>query len=524
MARFFFALSRILFALMLVMAVLSPASAQENQPETTCVEEDDLLRCTVWVNEFDNGPMFALEITEDQTPINAITFTSMTCDDWDNAPHAYAADPHIWLYSVDSEGVLTLVADDDDSAPHNDGSNMCWDSQLTPTLDIGSYQLKADAFDTDYIGTYTMELSGGVWSLINNSEPAPDPQPTPTPDDSVPDEEVEPTPEPVEPAPQPDPTPEETPTPEEEVEPPIDEPIQDPTPLPEEPEEEQQLDPPLEPPTVQPSPPPAPAPPSLIVETPPPPVTIDIEELEELPLEDDIMWNLDDVEWEEFDFDELPEIEFVAEEIETEEEEETTFFDDGEQAQPSEVQSDVELEEDTLELEEDIEFVLEEYEDIEEIDFEELDADELDDEILTEILQDEETVEVFLEEVLEDNPDFFEDATEDQVTVIFEAAPEIFNEASDEVKEELEEEINVFAGGFEEYVPEDSTISVDDRRSIIAVTTATTIVAGAAIARPAPPPPTPRPVQPAPTRPSSPQSASPSGPETPRRKTRDDKA
>ena len=100
----------------------------------------------------------------------------------------------------------------------------------------------------------------------------------------------------------------------------------------------------------------------------------------------------------------------------------------------------------------------------------------------------------------------------------------IFNEASDEVKEELEEEINVFAGGFEEYVPEDSTISVDDRRSIIAVTSATTIVAGAAIARPAPPPPTPRPVQPAPTRPSSPQSASPSGPETPRRKTRDDKA
>ena len=244
MARFFFVLSRILLASMFVMAIISPVSAQESEPETTCVEEDDLLRCTVWVNEFDNGPMFALEITEDQTPINAITFTSMTCDDWDYAPHAYAADPHIWLYSVDSEGVLTLVAEDDDSAPHNDGSNMCWDSQLTPTLDIGSYQLKADAFDTDYIGTYTMELSGGVWSLINDSEPAPEPEPIPEPP-PTPEVTPEPTPEPVEPTPQPDPTPEESPTPEEEVEPPVDEPIQDPTPLPPEPEVTPEPDPPL---------------------------------------------------------------------------------------------------------------------------------------------------------------------------------------------------------------------------------------------------------------------------------------
>ena len=75
-------LSRILFASMLIMAFLAPASAQAENV-TTCVEdeEDDLLRCTVWVNEFEAGPTFTLEITEDQTPINAITFTSMTCDD-----------------------------------------------------------------------------------------------------------------------------------------------------------------------------------------------------------------------------------------------------------------------------------------------------------------------------------------------------------------------------------------------------------------------------------------------------------
>ena len=53
MARFFFVLSRILFASMLIMAFISPVGAQE-QNVTTCVEdeEDDLLRCTVWVNEF----------------------------------------------------------------------------------------------------------------------------------------------------------------------------------------------------------------------------------------------------------------------------------------------------------------------------------------------------------------------------------------------------------------------------------------------------------------------------------------
>ena len=128
------------------------------------------------------------------------------------------------------------------------------------------------------------------------------------------------------------------------------------------------------------------------------------------------------------------------------------------------------------------------------------------------ILQDEADVEIFFEEVLEDNPDFFEEATDEQITVIFEAAPELFNEASDEVKEELEAEINVFAGGFEDYVPEDSTINVDDRRSIIAVTS-TAIVATTAVAT-RPSPPQPRPTTPTPPRPSSPSAVSPSGPTT----------
>jgi len=508
MARFFFVLSRILFASMLVMALLSPASAQENEPETTCVdqEDEDNTACTVHVNDYDVPPVVYMTVAEDQTAVEIITYTSLTCDN--HGLESIYADPYLILY--DSGG--TIIGEDDDSASHNDGSNMCWDSYLNLTLDAGDYELSATAYDEETIGTYTLEFSGVSWSLSNDPEPAPNPEPTPEPE-PAPEPTPEPTPEPVEPTPEPDPEPEPTPTPEEEIEPPVNEPIQDPTPLPPEPEEEPEPDPPWEPPTIQPSPPPVLILPSPIGENLQIPVTTDIEELEEEPFEDDTMWDFNDVEWEEFELDELPEIEFIPEEFEEEEEEETTFFDDGEQEQPGEVQSDVELEE---------EFVLEEFENIEEVDFEELDADELDDEIIAEILQDEADVEVFFEEVLADNPDFFEEATEDQVSVIFESAPELFNEASDEVKEELEEEINVFAGGFEEYVPEDSNISVDDRRSIIAVTTTTTIVAGAAIARPTPPP-TPRPTTPTPPRPSSPQSASPSGPETPRRRT-DDKA
>ena len=140
-----FVLSRAMLAVLLIVAWLAPAASAS---ETTCAEIETGWRCTVWVNTFGEGPSFTFEITEDQTPFTAITFTSMTCDDWDNAPHAYAADPHLWLYSVteeNGEDILTSVANDDDSASHNDGSNMCWDAYLTLTLDAGTYLLRADA-------------------------------------------------------------------------------------------------------------------------------------------------------------------------------------------------------------------------------------------------------------------------------------------------------------------------------------------------------------------------------------------
>lgn len=91
--------------------------------------------------------------------------------------------------------------------------------------------------------------------------------------------------------------------------------------------------------------------------------------------------------------------------------------------------------------------------------------------------------------------------TAEQATDIFESVPvgelsdsegaEIVNAVQDapvEVKESFEEEINVFAGVFDAYVPLDSTIDVGTRRSVIAVNlvTSTVALAGAAGGLPTP--------------------------------------
>ena len=62
-----------------------------------------------------------------------------------------------------------------------------------------------------------------------------------------------------------------------------------------------------------------------------------------------------------------------------------------------------------------------------------------------------------------------------------ETAPALFNEAPDEVKDEFEESVNIFEGGFDDYVAEDSTITVEERRVVVAATT----VSAVAAARPA---------------------------------------
>ena len=71
-------LSRSCLVLVLLVAWIAPPAYAT---ETTCETIVDGYRCTIWVNTFGAGPSFTFEITEEQTPVNAITFTSMTCDD-----------------------------------------------------------------------------------------------------------------------------------------------------------------------------------------------------------------------------------------------------------------------------------------------------------------------------------------------------------------------------------------------------------------------------------------------------------
>jgi len=60
----------------------------------------------------------------------------------------------------------------------------------------------------------------------------------------------------------------------------------------------------------------------------------------------------------------------------------------------------------------------------------------------------------------------FDELTQEQIDVIVEA----LNEASDDVKETFEEEINIFSGEFDNYVPSGSKVTVAERRIIVAAT------------------------------------------------------
>ena len=69
-----------------------------------------------------------------------------------------------------------------------------------------------------------------------------------------------------------------------------------------------------------------------------------------------------------------------------------------------------------------------------------------------------------------------EELSEEQV----EQLVEVLNEQEEDVKETLEEEINVYGGGFDNYVPAGSTIDVGTRKTVIAAIatlTATTAIA-----------------------------------------------
>lgn len=470
MSRLFRLLSRALLASLLVVVWFAPPSVAQ----TVCEATDEGWDCNIVVDVVGEGPQFTF-VLQEETEVTIRTYTSLTCDDWETGTGTdlYAADPILSLYD-DQE---VLLFQDDDSAEHNDGTNFCWDALIVETLSAGSYVLHADAYNEATTGVYSLEISGGEWT-VPQAEPVEEPTPTPSPEPiEEPEQEPEPTPEPEPEVPDPTPIP---PTPE----PVPDEDVPEEPELPEEPEEPQE-EPIEETEPIQEEF----VPPVQEVWT-PPPIVIEIEVVEEDPYVNDITF--EDIEWEDYDFsdfeegqlellveeeifEELPEIpeeevfdELFAEEDETEAQEETAFVDETEQ----------ELE--VFEFVQDVE--------LEDQDFELLEVEDLDGETLIEILQDEDAPEEFFEEVIEDNPDFFEESEEDELEQVFEAAPELFNEMPDEVKEEFEEEINIFAGGFEDYQAEDSTITVQERRVVVTASTVSAVAAARPTVRPMPAP------------------------------------
>ena len=470
MSRLFRLLSRALLASLLVVVWFAPPSVAQ----TVCEATDEGWDCNIVVDVVGEGPQFTF-VLQEETEVTIRTYTSLTCDDWEMGigTDLYAADPVLSLYD-DQE---VLLFQDDDSAEHNDGTNFCWDALIVQTLSAGSYVLHADAYNEATTGVYSLEISGGEWT-VPQAEPVEEPTPTPSPEPvEEPEQEPEPTPEPEPEVPDPTPIP---PTPE----PVPDEDVPEEPELPEEPEEPQE-EPIEETEPIQEEF----VPPVQEVWT-PPPIVIEIEVVEEDPYVNDITF--EDIEWEDYDFsdfeegqeellveeeifEELPEIpeeevfdELFAEEDETEAQEETAFVDETEQ----------ELE--VFEFVQDVE--------LEDQDFELLEVEDLDGETLIEILQDEDAPEEFFEEVIEDNPDFFEESEEDELEQVFEAAPELFNEMPDEVKEEFEEEINIFAGGFEDYQAEDSTITVQERRVVVTASTVSAVAAARPTVRPMPAP------------------------------------
>ena len=465
-SRPFVLISRLLLISLLVLAWIAPpvyASTVE------CVEDNGIWDCSLDVDDTDGIDL--LFTLDEAATVTFTTYTSLTCDDHgtENNTGAYAGDPYLYLYDDQD----TLIAQDDDGAAHNTGV-MCWDAHIEIVdLAAGTYRLNANVYEDEY-GVYSMDISGVEAFDGEEPEPTPTTEPTPTPT-PVPTPTVTPTPEPT---PAPSPTPTETPIPS---------PTFTPTPLP-------TLQPTPEPPPPTPTPTPEPtttptAPPALPVLT------------EEPTWGDDITW--DDIDYDDWDFDDwdfdpeldpLPPIEEVIDfddleniEAEPEIEEEQGQEETGEEEPTID---DTESQEETVELEEpdqnleDI-FTEEEIEDLEEEEIELLeellntDIDEQLVEELEELFDEEEITEEEIDAITE-NEDFEELPTEARQQVV-----EAVNESTVEVRESFEENVDVFSSAdYSNYVQVGSSITVEDRKTVIVASVAITASTTAARIRP----------------------------------------
>jgi hypothetical protein len=449
-SRPFILISRLLLLALFVLAWIAPP-AYANTVE--CTNDGGVWDCAINVDD-STGVDLVFTLTE-TTTVTFTTYTSLTCGDHGtgNNTGAYAADPYIYLFNDSDE----LIGQDDDSAGHNDGQNLCWDSHLQMVdLAPGTYRLNANVYGEEY-GAYSMDITGVTNFDGNEPEPTPTPEPTPEPT-------VTPTPEPT---PTPSPTPTETPAPTPTLVPtptPQPTPLPSPTPLPPTPTPTMA---PIAEPTAQPTSP-------VLVEQPP---LEDDTTLDPIDL-DDI--DFDEWDWDDTDFDPLPPIE---EDIDFEDfEEEMEFETENEEPDETEETSEEEttIEDETGEIEQDLEDIFTEEE------LEELDEGEI--ELLEELLDDPEID----EELVEDLEEIFDgkEITEEEISQITENADyeqlppeareqivEAVNESTIEVREEFEENVDVFSSeDYAGYVQVGSRINVEDRKTIIVVTAAATAI------------------------------------------------
>ena len=165
-AKPFYILARCGLVATLLLAWVAPAQANT----ATCnTNENDELVCNINVTDGNGVDLtFTIEI---ETTVTFTTHTSLTCPTHD--PDSIYADPYIFIFD-DQDNV---VAEDDDSAPFNDGlDNFCWDSHIQTTLQAGSYRLNANVYENFY-GVYTLDVVGV--SLQVAPQPTPTPEPTP---------------------------------------------------------------------------------------------------------------------------------------------------------------------------------------------------------------------------------------------------------------------------------------------------------------------------------------------------------
>ena len=123
--NFFTKLSRASLIVVWMWAWFAPTMASAS--DSTCEEVDGVIECSINVSVYGQGPELAFSITEDQTQVTIVTYTSLTCDTFEQSAENGFADPYLYLYLVEPHPELentfsnTLLVQDDDGASHNEG-------------------------------------------------------------------------------------------------------------------------------------------------------------------------------------------------------------------------------------------------------------------------------------------------------------------------------------------------------------------------------------------------------------------